>query len=136
MTTRKSSSCSRCESGDVTTIPVCPRCGGRLFMKNVGTEADAAKPFKCLDGCGEQFEEVAINYRCNLCGKGYTQAESKYKHTFEFAINHQIMDELQRQVDAADELSQWELQNQQVEQNTNRSWKPSRASFRSRSSSS
>jgi CheY-like chemotaxis protein len=108
--------CPRCESDDVTTIPVCPKCGGKLFVKNVGAEADAAKPFKCLDGCGEQFEEVSIGYRCNLCGKSYTQRESKYKHTFEFAINHQIIDELQRQVDAADELSQWEQQNQQVEQ--------------------
>lgn len=108
--------CPRCESDNVTTIPICPKCSGRIFVKNVGVAADPEKPFKCLDGCGEQFEEVAIKYRCNLCGNEYTQKESKYKHTFEFTVNQQIVDELQRQVDAADELSQWEQQNQQVEQ--------------------
>jgi len=108
--------CPRCESDNVNTVPVCPKCGGRIFLKNVGVGADPDKPFKCLDGCGEQFEEVAISYRCNLCGKEYGQRESKYKHTFEFNVNRQIVNELKRQVNAADELAQWEQQNQQVEQ--------------------
>ncbi|MFH0849707.1 MAG: hypothetical protein V1924_02060 [Candidatus Bathyarchaeota archaeon] len=59
---------------------------------------------------------MAITYRCNLCSKEYGQKESKYKHTFEFNVNRQIVDELKRQVNAADELTQWEQQNQQVEQ--------------------
>jgi CheY-like chemotaxis protein len=36
--------CPRCESDNVTTIPVCPRCGGRIFVKDVGVAADPDKP--------------------------------------------------------------------------------------------
>jgi len=82
--------CPRCESDNVTTVPVCPVCGGKVFVKNVGASADPSKPFKCLDGCNQAFPEVGITYRCNQCTKVFELKESRYKYTFEFALNPQI----------------------------------------------
>jgi CheY-like chemotaxis protein/DNA-directed RNA polymerase subunit RPC12/RpoP len=108
--------CPRCESDDVTTVPVCPVCGGRVFVKNVGALADPSKPFKCLDGCNQAFPEVGISYRCNQCTKEFSLEESRYKHTFEFSLNPQIRLEVESQVDDAEELEQWEQQSQDMEE--------------------
>ena len=108
--------CPRCESDDVTTVPVCPMCGGKVFVKNVGAAADPSKPFKCLDGCNQAFLEVGISYRCNQCTKVFGLKESRYKHTFEFKLNPQIRLEVESQVDDAEELEQWEQQSQDMEE--------------------
>ncbi|MBN2334471.1 response regulator [Candidatus Bathyarchaeota archaeon] len=109
-------SCPRCESDNVTTVPVCPRCGGKVFVRNVGAGADPSRPFKCLDGCNEAFEEVMITYRCNHCTRVFALKESRYKHNFEFTVNPSIVEELQKHVDNADELKQWEEKNQEMEE--------------------
>lgn len=108
--------CPRCESDNVTTVPVCPVCGGRVFVKNVGASADPSKPFKCLDGCNQTFQEVGITYRCNQCTKEFSLEESRYKHTFEFSLNPQIRLEVEKQVDDAEELVHWEQQSQDMEE--------------------
>ena len=105
--------CPRCEADNVTTYPVCPQCKGRLFMKNV-TDNTQEKPFKCLGGCGQTFSEAKFSFKCNQCGRQFTQDESKYKHTFTFRINRQILDELERSVFGIDELEMWEERNQKV----------------------
>ncbi|MCW4048816.1 MAG: response regulator [Candidatus Bathyarchaeota archaeon] len=107
-------SCPRCEADDVTTVPSCPSCGGKLFVKNTSTSVDEVKSFKCLDGCNKTFDEVKVTYKCNKCTKVFDQKESRYKHTFEFSINTRILGELRDEMDTHEELAQWELQSQQV----------------------
>lgn len=107
--------CPRCESDNVTTVPVCPHCGGKVFVKNVGASADPSKPYKCLDGCNQAFGEVAVTYRCNQCTKEFTLAESWYKHTFEFALNPQMRLEVEAQVNKAEELVRYEQRSEDAE---------------------
>jgi DNA-binding response OmpR family regulator/DNA-directed RNA polymerase subunit RPC12/RpoP len=107
--------CPRCESDDVTTVPVCPLCGGRVFVKNAGASADPSKPYKCLDGCNQAFEEVGITYRCNKCTKEFSLGESWYKHTFEFTLNPQLRLEVEEQVNKAEELVQYERRSEDAE---------------------
>jgi CheY-like chemotaxis protein len=108
--------CPRCESDNVTVVPVCPLCGGRVFVKNAGAGADPAKPYKCLDGCNKAFEEVAITYRCNQCTKEFSLAESWYKHTFEFTLNPQLRLEVEEQVNKAEEMLQYEKRSEDAEE--------------------
>ena len=108
--------CPRCESDNVTTVPVCPVCGGKVFVKNVGASSAPSRPLKCLDGGNQAFPEVGITYRCNQCTKVFSLKESRYKHTFEFALNPQIRLEVESQVDDAEELEQWEQQSQDMEE--------------------
>ena len=106
-------SCPRCEADNVTTFPVCPECNGKLFVKNVKNNPKE-KPFKCLGGCGQTFDEAKFSFKCNQCGRQFTQTESKYKHTFTFRINRQILDELERAVLGIDEVEMWEERSQKV----------------------
>ncbi len=107
--------CPRCESDNVTVVPVCPLCGGRVFVKNAGAGADPSKPYKCLDGCNKAFMEVAITYRCNQCTKEFSLAESWYKHTFEFTLNPQLRLEVEVQVNKAEEMLQYEQRSEEAE---------------------
>ncbi len=107
--------CPRCESDNVTTVPVCPQCGGKVFVKNVGASADPSKPFKCLDGCNQAFQEVDITYRCNQCTKEFSLGESWYKHTFEFALNPNMRLEVEMLVNKAEEMEQWEQKSEDAE---------------------
>jgi hypothetical protein len=59
---------------------------------------------------------VGITYRCNKCTREFGLKESRYKHTFEFALNPQIRLEVEAQVDDAEELEQWEQQSQDMEE--------------------
>jgi len=108
--------CPRCESDDVTVVPVCPLCGGRVFVKNAGAGADPSKPYKCLDGCNQAFGEVAITYRCNQCTKEFSLAESWYKHTFEFTLNPQLRMEVEEQVNKAEEMVQYEQRSEDAKE--------------------
>ena len=108
--------CPRCESDNVSTVPVCPLCGGKIFVKNVGASADPSKPFKCLDGCNQAFEEVAVTYRCNQCTKEFSLGESWYKHTFEFTLNPQLRLEVEAQVNKAEEMERYEQRSEDVEE--------------------
>lgn len=107
--------CPRCESDDVTVVPVCPLCGGRVFVKNAGAAADPEKPYKCLDGCNQAFGEVTVTYRCNQCTREFGLAESWYKHTFEFKLNPQLRLEVEALVNKAEEMVQYERRSEDAE---------------------
>jgi len=101
--------CPRCESDDVETIPRCPRCGGRVFVKNTGPGA----PFRCLSGCGETFSEVRVGYRCNACFKEFTQEESRYKHVYVYRLNPAMVEEVTQLLESQSEVQIWEEKNKE-----------------------
>lgn len=106
--------CPRCESDNIETRPVCPNCGGNVFIKN--TEAKG-KPFRCLSGCGQTFGEVKSSYRCNECTKEFPQSDSKYRHIYSFTANKQLLLELKDVLNNTNELKIWEEKSKQYKKN-------------------
>ena len=106
--------CPRCDSDDVVTVPVCPNCGGKIFVKN--TISDEA-PLRCLSGCGEAFQEVKVSYKCNACFKEFKQEDSRYKHIYIYQVNPQMLEEFNQILVSSDELQLWEEKNKQYNQN-------------------
>ncbi len=106
--------CPRCDSDDVITVPVCPNCGGKIFVKN--TTSDEA-PLRCLSGCGEAFSEVKVSYKCNACFKEFKQEDSHYKHIYIYQVNPQMLEEFNQILVSNDELQLWEEKNKQYTQN-------------------
>lgn len=106
--------CPRCDSDNIETRPVCPNCGGKVFVKN--TEAEGY-PFRCLSGCGEAFSEVKSAYRCNECTKEFPQEESKYRHVYSFTVNTPMMLELKQELSNTEELKIWEAKSKQYNKN-------------------
>lgn len=106
--------CPRCDSDNIETRPVCPNCGGKVFVKNTETDSGA---FRCLSGCGETFSEVKPAYRCNECTKEFPQEESKYRHVYSFTVNVPMMQELKLVLNNAEELKIWEAKSKQYNQN-------------------
>ncbi len=107
-------SCPRCDSDNIETRPVCPTCGGQVFVKNTDVEGD---PFRCLSGCGETFSEVQPAYRCNACTKEFPQEESKYRHIYTFTVNRPMLQELKQALDNTEELKIWEAKSKQYTKN-------------------
>ena len=107
-------SCPRCDSDNIETRPVCPTCGGQVFVKNTDAEGD---PFRCLSGCGETFSEVKPAYRCNACTKEFPQEESKYRHIYMFTVNKPMLQELKQALDNTEELKIWEAKSKQYTKN-------------------
>lgn len=106
--------CPRCDSDNIETRPVCPTCGGKVFVKNTEEEGD---PFRCLSGCGEAFGEVKPAYRCNECTKEFPQEESKYRHVYSFTVNTPMMLELKHELSNTEELKIWEAKSKQYNKN-------------------
>lgn len=106
--------CPRCDSDDIVTVPVCPKCGGKIFVKN--TTSDEA-PLRCLSGCGEAFTEVKISYKCNSCFKEFKQEDSHYKHIYVYQVNPQMLEEFNQILVSTDELQLWEEKNKEYNQN-------------------
>ncbi len=106
--------CPRCDSDDVVAAPVCPKCGGRVFVKNT-SGGDA--PLRCLSGCGAAFDEVKVAYRCNSCFKEFPQEDSRYKHMYVYQVNPQMLEELKQVLVSSDEAQLWEEKNKQYAEN-------------------
>ena len=106
--------CPRCDSDNIETRPVCPNCGGKVFVKNTETDGD---PFRCLSGCGETFSEVKPAYRCNSCTKEFPQEESKFRHVYSFTVNVPMMLELKQELNNVEELKIWEAKSKQYNKN-------------------
>ncbi len=106
--------CPRCDSDNIETRPVCPNCGGKVFVKNTDADGD---PFRCLSGCGEAFTEVKPFYRCNSCTKEFPQEESKYRHVYSFTVNTPMMLELKQELSNTEELKIWEAKSKQYNKN-------------------
>lgn len=106
--------CPRCDSDNIETRPVCPNCGGKVFVKNTETDGD---PFRCLSGCGEAFSEVKPAYRCNECTREFPHEESKYRHLYSFTVNRPMMMELKQVLNNTEELKIWEAKSKQYNQN-------------------
>ncbi len=106
--------CPRCEGDNIETRPVCPTCGGNIFIKNTDVKGD---PFRCLSGCGETFGEVKSSYRCNDCTKVFPQSESKYRHIYSFTVNKPLLLELKEVLNNTDELKIWEEKSKQYKKN-------------------
>jgi DNA-binding response OmpR family regulator/DNA-directed RNA polymerase subunit RPC12/RpoP len=106
--------CPRCDSDDVVAVPVCPKCGGKVFVKNTtGEEA----PLRCLSGCGEAFDEVKVTYKCNSCFKEFPQEDSRYKHIYVYSVNPQMLEEFKQVLVSSDELQLWEEKNKEYAEN-------------------
>jgi DNA-binding response OmpR family regulator/DNA-directed RNA polymerase subunit RPC12/RpoP len=106
--------CPRCDSDDVVAVPVCPKCGGKVFVKNT-SGGDA--PLRCLSGCGAAFDEVKVVYRCNSCFKEFPQEDSRYKHMYVYQVNPQMLEELKQVLVSSDEAQLWEEKNKQYAEN-------------------
>ena len=106
--------CPRCDSDDVVAAPVCPKCGGKVFVKNTG---GGEASLRCLSGCGEAFDEVKVAYKCNSCFKEFPQEDSRYKHVYSYQVNPQMLEELKQVLANSDELQLWEEKNKQYAQN-------------------
>lgn len=106
--------CPRCDSDDISTVPVCPVCGGKIFVKNT-SGGDA--PLRCLSGCGEAFSEVKVSYKCNSCFKDFKQEDSRYRHIYNYQVNPQMIDEFKQMLASTDEVQLWEEKNKQYAEN-------------------
>jgi len=106
--------CPRCDSDDVVTAPVCPKCGGKVFVKNT---QGGDEPLRCLSGCGETFSEVKTAYKCNSCFKEFKQEDSRYKHIYVYEVNQQMLTEFKNALASNDEMQLWQEKNKQYAQN-------------------
>ena len=107
--------CPRCDGDDVVTRPVCPNCGGKVFVKNEGGEIE--EPLRCLSGCGQTFKDVQPAYVCNSCFKEFLQEESKYRHIYNFEVNVPMLEEMRQSMVNTDEMKMWEEKNKQYSEN-------------------
>lgn len=106
--------CPRCDSDNVVSAPVCPKCGGKVFVKNtIGGD----EPLRCLSGCGETFSKVKVAYKCNACFKEFSQEESRYKHIYVYQVNPQMLEEFKNVLVSNDEMQLWEEKNKQYAEN-------------------
>jgi len=107
--------CPRCDSDNVATRPVCPNCGGKVFVKNEGGESE--EPLRCLSGCGQTFKHVQAAYACNNCFKEFPQDEAKYRHIYNFEVNVSMLEEMRQSMVNTDEMKMWEEKNKQYSEN-------------------
>ena len=106
--------CPRCDGDDVVITPICPKCGGKVFVKNTG---GGDEPLRCLSGCGESFAEVRVAYKCNSCFKEFKQEDCRYKHIYVYQVNPQMLEEFKQMLTSGDELKLWEEKNKQYAEN-------------------